>query len=68
MNAINNDEKYMMISISSLIGDSDQIDIDYDDISEATEENDLNYISSIVDLMFDTNILSVLCYEDGIYG
>ena len=62
------EEQQTMIMISSLIGDSDNIDIDDDDMLEATGLTDINKVFSILDLMFDLDILVDLDYEEGYIG
>jgi len=62
------EEQQTMIMISSLIGDSDNIDIDDDDMLEATGLTDINKVFSILDLMFELGILVDLDYEEGYIG
>lgn len=61
-------EKSQMISISGVIGDSAIIDIDWDDLSEATEIEDISEIEELLDILFDLSILDELDYEQGIMG
>ena len=62
------EEQQTMIMISSLIGDSDNIDIDDDDMLEATGLTHINKVFSILDLMFELGILVDLDYEEGYIG
>lgn len=61
-------EKSKMINISGVIGDSNIIDIDWDDLSEATEIEDISEIEELLDILFDLNILEELDYDQGIMG
>lgn len=64
---ISKTDSFNMLEISSIIGDDDEIEIDYDDIGEILGiEPDA--IFSLLDDMHDLEILEVLLAEDGIMG
>ena len=67
--AINDsDERSYMISISGVLGDSEIVDIDYDDLSEATGITDLSVIEELLQVMYDMNIIENLDFEEGTIG
>jgi len=67
--AINDsDERSYMISISGVLGDSEIVDIDYDDLSEATGITDLSVIEELLQVMYDMNIIDNLDFEEGTMG
>lgn len=67
--AINDsDERSYMISISGVLGDSEIVDIDYDDLSEATGITDLSVIEELLQVMYDMNIIENLDFEEGTMG
>ena len=66
-NEVSKTDSFSMLEISNIIGDDDEIEIDYDDIGEILGiEPDT--IFSLLDDMHDLEILEVLLVEDGIMG
>lgn len=61
-------ERFIFIAISSLIGDSDEIDIDWDDLAEVTNIDDYSIIEEYLDEMYEVGLLDVLDYEENILG
>jgi len=67
-NEINSNEKITMIHISSVVGDSSEIPIDWDDLSESTGIDDYSIIENYLDTMYDLDILEILDYESDLIG
>jgi len=64
----NQDDKLVMYRISDLIGDDDEIILDYDDLSEVTCIDDYAEIEDYLQIMFALEILSIYDEENAIMG
>ena len=64
---IDQNEQRQMLRVSSNMDNADEVDLDYDDISELTglsrEDSE-----TLIDVMFDMGILETLLYDEGIMG
>jgi len=65
---ITREEKLVFLAISSLIGDKDEVDIDWDDLSEITGIFNYVLIEEMLDTMYDMEVISYLDYEEGVMG
>lgn len=61
-------EKPIAVNISSVIGDSEYVDIDWDDLQEATGISDIGLLETLIDTLYDLDILKVLNYQEGVMG
>ena len=60
-------ERTNVYAINALIGDDDELDIDWDDLIEVTGLQPQE-IEELLDVMYTLGILTILNYEDGVYG
>jgi len=61
------DDQQTMIAISGVLGDEDEMDIDWDDLKEATTLP-LEQVEEVLQEMYDFSILEILDFEAGYYG
>ena len=61
-------EYHSYLQVSGVLGDSELLDIDWDDLSQALNIEDLSSIESILEDMYNDEVLLILDFEDNIYG
>ena len=66
-NEVSKTDSFSMLEISNIIGDDDEIEIDYDDIGEILGIGP-DEIYFLLEEMYDLGILEVFLAEDGVMG
>ena len=64
---VNNSDRRAMYSISAIIGDDEEIELDWLDLEEATGL-ELDEIEEVLSYMYDLEIIKILDFENSLIG